>query len=78
MTGPVCGKFDLKLFSQLGFLGPFGQGFADDSSIVRVYFFEMPQLALDDLFGHTLHRLGDVGKEPGLLVLVFKPATRLR
>jgi len=35
-----------------------------------MHFFKMSQLAPDDIVRHALHRLGDIGKEPGFLTVI--------
>jgi hypothetical protein len=38
----------------------------------------MPQLALEDVIRHALHRLGDIGKEPAFLTVIKQIEQRTR
>jgi hypothetical protein len=46
------------------------QRFANACSIIRMHFFEMLQLAFNNLIRHTLHRFGNVGEKSGLPAVV--------
>jgi hypothetical protein len=54
------------------------QGRSAACGVVGVYLCEMPKSTFDNKVRYTLHRRGDVGEKPGLLILVEQIEQRAR
>ncbi len=46
------------------------QSFADPRAVILVNFVEKVNLPVDDLLRHSLHRVGDIAKQPLFLIVI--------